>query len=279
MPRPERYYRREMKSAYDYQATWFPIDYLELGWVGLIEKHRFTMVGDLKSLGIEFEIVEDPDPGYLELVSSDSIDIDFKAQGTIVPDSSLDVNAGFRITFGSRRGFVFRANGCRANSIKNPIGLKKPILQLYDNGDWDKKFVVVTKLIEATSGTVIIAMDKGAKIELKAQGNINPPANQTDISALADISAELSVTFSKNIHTKIIGAEGMRPLYNVWGIVDKYPKIKASKNKRVIPYAAIPSRGALFDRLTPKMAREKEVELDFAEIAYEEEEDEEESIA
>lgn len=268
---PARFYRRTMYRAYDYRATWLPNAHLELGDVIVIKRHRVRKVSDLKSLKVEFEIEEDPTPGDLELISSNDVNVTFKPEGSIVDGSSLlEAHAGFIVTFEGKRGFTFRANGTRENSIKDTIALREPILNLYKQGKWDKNFVIVTSLVEAESGTVIIAIEREAKIELKANGEVD-----LEKINLADLKAELQATFSRGIHTKIIADEGSTPLYKVQGIITKRSRIAALRGAPMKGDDVYAFGDDSFDELTPERAKTdmKDV-IDFGEIVYREEEDE-----
>jgi len=263
-----------MYRAYDYRPTWLPNAHLELGDVVVIRRHRVRNVSDLESLGVKFKIDKDPTPGDLELISSHKVNVVFKPKGSIIESSSLlETEAGFVVAFEGNRGFTFRANGVRENSIKDTLGLRDPIIELYKQGRWDKNFNVITSLVEAESVTVIIAMERGAGIELKAHGTVNLKTIN-----LADLEADLKTSFSRNIHTQIIADKGSTPLYKVQGIITRRSRLSALRDMEVKGDDIYEFGDEAFDELTPKRASTDMSDvIDFGEIAYREEE--EESIA
>ncbi len=269
---PASFYRRAMHRQYDYLATWFPNVHLQLGDVVVIKGYQIRKVSDLKSLGIKFDVEIDPTPSNLELTSSQGVNVVFKASGKIIPKSNLlDVDAGFNVTFAGNRGFAFCANGVRENSIKDSFSLRQPIIDLYKQGRWDKYFMVITSLVEADSGTVIISMKRDASIDLKATGKVN--ANTIN---LADLTAALQTSFSSGIHTQIISDKGCTPLFKAEGIITRSSRLALSKNVRARGDEPHAFRDEAFETLTPERAKKDMSSIiDFGEIAYREEEDDE----
>ncbi len=212
---PQEQYTDEMNRKFGYMATWLPGIPLKLGDIGVIHDNVFSRVAGLDDFNIQFEIRQDETPEDLEYSSKGSVSVTTKLSGAVTPPGSSlgNLDAGFIVEFSGQNSILFKANNTKTNLIKNTIKLGEDILKLYQDGKWNKKWVVITELVEAQTATILISNSKDAKIELKANANINLP--KLDI---ADAKLDLGYTSSKGMDTKIISQSGLSPLFKVKGI-------------------------------------------------------------
>jgi hypothetical protein len=215
MKGPQEQYTDEMKRKFGYMATWLPGIPLVLGDIGVVRDNAFTRIASLDDFNINFEIREDETPEDLEYSSKGSVSVTTKLSGAITPPGSSlgNLDAGFVVDFTGANSILFKANKTRTNLIKNTIKLGEEVLSLYREGRWNKKWVVITELVEAESATILISNTKNAKIELKANANIQ--LTKLDI---ADASLDLGYTSYKGLDTKVIAQSGLTPLFKVKGI-------------------------------------------------------------
>ena len=215
MKGPREQYTDDLKKKFGYYATWHPGTPLQLGDIGILSDNVFNRIGNVKKHGIDFEIRKDDTYEDLEYSTKGSVSITAKFAGTAAPQGSTlaTVDAGMIIEFGNSNAIYFKAGKTKTNLIENVIQLGQEILRLFEEGKWNKKWVVITELVEAESATVLISNSSNAKIELKAKGNINAPTID-----IADAEAEFTATFYKGMDTKIIAEKGLTPLLKVKGI-------------------------------------------------------------
>lgn len=212
-------YTREMKRRFGYHATWNPGTPLKLGDIGILENDQFIRLTDLESLSLVSVIQETKgSPVELKYHSKGGIMITTKLAGAAsLPNSTLTkADAGVLIQFEKDNSICFQANDCITSLMKDTTKLGKEILKRFEQGKWDKNWVIITELITAASATILIAERAGASIELKANAKIT--ATKLDI---ADTSFKFSASYSNQLDTEIIAQKGLTPLFKVMGIQSK----------------------------------------------------------
>lgn len=242
MKGPQEQYTDEMKKKFGYIATWLPGTPFILGDVGIINDNVFTHVAYLKNFEIQFDTKVDETGDDIEYSSQGAVSVATKVSGTVAPQGSTlgNIDAGFIVEFGNENSILFKANQIKTNLIEDTAKLGDQILSLYKEGKWNKHWVVITELVLAESATILISNSKNAKIELKANANID--AKKLDI---ADAKFDFGATFSKGLDTKILAQSGLTPLF----------KIMALKSRIFLP-PVFKSRGIqAFDLVTPETAK------------------------
>jgi len=208
-------YAAELRSALGYLATWLPNSKLQLGDLLVpAGDGSLTRVGHIRDHGLSFT----PHPGssraIYEYASSGAVSIMQKLAGQVVPGSSLaDADAGFVVKFGRTDAIVFEASGCSSVGIADLISLGRAIEKKYAAGEWDRKWMLVTELVNAKAATIIIAGSQSAQADLRASGTIGKGGIR-----LSDLNAKLEATKTVDIGFKIITSTGLTPLYRASGI-------------------------------------------------------------
>jgi hypothetical protein len=266
-----RVYTKQMHRRFGYFATWLPGVPLRLGDVGIMKRNVFEKRTTLKNLLVDFDPYEDQTPTDLEFSYGSGTDVAFKASGSAVPSgcqSLAEAEAGFIVEFSSQKGFVFRANGVKHNAIADQLALRNAIIKLYKEGKWDKNYVVITDIALAESGTTAIGTSgAGGKIELKAT---------VDPKNIADINAELKLGSSHKIGFKVIAQAEATPIFKARRIKVKSDAIPTIEKSKMLPRGVSTLEFDPFDVLTPAHAKkELRTYLDFEEVAFEEDEEEE----
>lgn len=260
MSSAQEQYTDEMKKRFGYYATWNPGVPLKIGDIGVFNDNVFTRLSSLPDRGIEFEIREDLTKTPLEHNSKGSVSITTKLSGAVAPQGSVltGLDAGIIVEFSKENSTLFKANNTTCPSIKDTVKLGEQVLDLYGKGKWNKKWVIITELVEAESATIIISNSSNSKIELKANANIEAPTID-----IADAEFKFSTLFSKGLETKIVSAEGLTPLFKIMGM----------KTRIFLPPIFKAQKVMSFDLFTPEMAKgEYKDEIYFGYISDEERE-------
>lgn len=216
MASPFKYYLEHMHKKSGYRAIWDPGRNLQLGLVGKLDGNgSFTTYTSLTKEGITMEVTPDDKPIDQDYTSNESVEIAVKASGDAPVAGSFltKLDAGFSIKFKGDSGVVFRTQGQRTDEITNIAELEKAILQKYKEKNWDKDWLIITRLIKCDSGTIIISNSSNTNLELRAKGDV--AAAQL---SLADASLNLSTAWEKGSSLKFIGQAGMTPLYSLMGV-------------------------------------------------------------
>jgi len=236
MATPFKFYLKHMFKKSNYRAIWDPGRNLELGMVGKLDSYgSFTTYTSLAKEGIDMEVSTDDKPIDQDYSSTDTVEITAKASGTSPVAGSFltELDAGFSIKFKGENGVVFRTQGQYTDEIVNIAELEKAILKKYKEKNWDKDWLIITRLVRVDSGTIIISNSSNTNLELRAKGNLT--AAQLNV---ADAGLGLNTAWEKGSSMKFIGQAGMTPLYSLMGV--RHPLIgKASfSDKGVRPGGA-----------------------------------------
>jgi hypothetical protein len=220
MKGPTEQYTDEMSRKFGYYATWTPGRQLEIGDIGTLKDNVFTKLSNLTTRDIMFEQDKPDKTGEdLDYKSQGNVTIATKLSGCAAPAESVltNVDAGVILEFNKENSIFFRARNCKTSSIKDILSLGDNILQMYRDGEWNKHWVIITELVTAESGTVIISNSSTGKIELKANANVG--AAKLDI---ADVKFDFSAQYSRGLETEIIASQGLTPLFKIMGIKTRF---------------------------------------------------------
>jgi hypothetical protein len=212
---PQEQYTHDLKKYFGYYATWNPGLPLKLGDIGLLKGDVFRKIGELGQRGITFSEQLDSTPTDLKYTSRGSVVLTTKLAGAAsLPGSALaGGDAGIVVEFTKENAVLFQANQTLTHFIADTISLGETVLALFREGKWDKHWAVITELVVADAATILISNAKGAKIELKANANINAPSID-----IADAQFAFSAQSSKSLETEIIARKGITPLFRIMGI-------------------------------------------------------------
>ena len=211
-------YLNEMSKKFGMHAVWTPGTPIELGDVGEFKDGIFRRIGNIRDMGHAFEARISESPEELNYQSEKSVSVSIKAQGDAVPVGSAlaNMDAGFSIGFGKGGGVLFKAENAHDHSIKDQLSLRKFLLENYNNGTFQKKWVIINELKEAGSATVIYSSTSNAQIDLKANANIG-----TENLSLTNASLGLGIVREKGMETKVIAQSKVTPLFRVLGLKKK----------------------------------------------------------
>ena len=209
-------YNKEVLREYGYRATWGLGTNIEVGMVGTFVDGVFRQESTLENYGItDMQVKKGRLVDDYNFESKRGVDITFKASGDASPANSqlAEAEAGFSIHFDREFSVVFRTHQAREIQVQNAAQIGQQIIKLYEEGKWDRDFVVVTNVVQAKAATIIISGEKGGHIDISAKGK----ATVSDID-LANLSADLDVKWSSKIEQKMVAKKGATPLFRIHGI-------------------------------------------------------------
>ncbi|HUD71328.1 MAG TPA: hypothetical protein VMQ62_05135 [Dongiaceae bacterium] len=230
-----------------YFAAWTPGSPLAVGDVGVLDGNAFTRLSTLKEKKVPFSVLQDSSSETIgPFVSDRKTSVSFKASGTVSPPNSKlsAADAGFSIQFARDYATVFVAQDCRQPSIEDQLALEPILIDLYEKGEWNKGWHVVSQVVNAKSCTVFVSQSKQGAIDLKVNGPITAP--NAPLIDLGSASAQLSITWSQNLAVQMV-TKPATPLV-------KLVHLKGLFGKRLATALAAPHAAAM-DFLTPEMIR------------------------
>lgn len=192
-----RYRKAVKKHLKPFYANWMPGQERALGDYGTFKKGIFIRLGNIKDFGISFD----------EKIDNSLDDHNFSEGGSysmqiIGGATAGDVgNASVEFKLESKSTVYFQALDAQSNEIENKVELGKRLIEGLKNGsiEWNKKWVIITELVDAGRTIAAVALENGASFELKA--DVNVPAE----SLMTDASVELGFTKTKNVGYQVSG--------------------------------------------------------------------------
>jgi len=207
MASPVKLYQQEMHNNLGFFATWLPSTAIAVGDIGVFEGGRFRHLASLKELGVGQPDVRQ---GTAENVSysasakrSDHINA---GAATPVPVVSGELS----IAFTSEGGFVFEAINMTQMEIADRLTLASSLLKVYDEGRWQKEWLLIDALYRAESATILVSEDTSSEIVLKASAGALP----TGVLPLADPKLGLGIASANGKIVHIVAANNVHPLYS-----------------------------------------------------------------
>lgn len=210
-----------------YYAQWLPNSVITLGTVGsLIDQYFFDPKTTLKDLGFDFDpksegdMVPDPSPSPLSLMSGRSASVSYKLAGEVNPGlpNVPQGKAGVAVEFSSHGAFVLEAAETYEPRIRNVTALERWILDEYKAGRWQRDWAVVVSLVEAPHASILVSESHSAKIELAVRGDAEAGTVQ-----LGGVGLQFQSVSKTGTVLDMTNARGVTPLFKLAGLRRKWP--------------------------------------------------------
>ncbi|MCP5521277.1 MAG: hypothetical protein H7A46_06985 [Verrucomicrobiales bacterium] len=214
MQSPVKHYQREIHDNTGFFATWLPNEPVEVGDIGRICEGRFRRSASLEDLGIAFEVAESRTEQALDYRSTNGTkvttkeSIDGKGIGT----------AEVEIDFSHEGAFLFQASGLRVKRLRDSMGVGAQVVKAYEEGRWEKSWLVIEALQRADVATIIVSQDVSAGLVLTAKMD----EVLVDLS-LADPRVNLSLKSQHGRMISFLSSKGPRPLYSCLRLARSWP--------------------------------------------------------
>jgi hypothetical protein len=208
-----------------------------VGDVGRLEGGRFRRSSSLAELGIEATAEPSPGGQPVEYTSSEGTKVEVGGRAAVAALAEAQV----RVSFSRMSAFLFHASMLRPLRLGNPAAVASDVLAAYDEGRWEKDWLLVEALDEAEIATILVSQDSTSEVLLSA--------NVSELLAsvsLADPSISFGVTSSRGQLVKIIHAERVRPLYSCMRVRDPLigaPSLRPLRGSRAGTEAAFARPG------------------------------------
>lgn len=205
MASPVRLYQEEMHNNLGFFAAWLPGDPIEVGDAGVLERGRFRKLASLRELGIEVQVESTTSSQGVKYTSSEGTKIAPSAGAAIAGVAK----AVIKIDFSREGAFVFEVSSLQPRQITNRLEVAKAIVKAYENGLWQKEWLVVEALRTAERATIIVAEDSSAEVVLQAATE-----GLLASTSLVDPKLGLSVASTRGKIVHVVAASNLTPLYS-----------------------------------------------------------------
>lgn len=205
-------YLEELRGEVALYPTWLPIDPMELGAFGTLQRGRFVTDGRLADLGIE----------VVTSASEQTQPIKFQRGmkvGSAVSASAKaeHLDAGMGISFEATRAYAwaFVARGMSKVEIRNIHEVQREVLEAQRRGDWRREWLLVSELRCVELLNVLVARGNLVKATVRGKGTVAEPL---DVLLQADAKFELSGDgfFSVQNARSVTPLYGLRKLRGRW---------------------------------------------------------------
>jgi hypothetical protein len=215
MSLPQKYYLEHVFNNTKYRANWLPDKPLRIGDIGKLENGLFTLYTTLEMEQIKCAVRD----------SVSELAFDYSSKNTVIITPSVDtgnalglalntpVKGKVTINFTESNGVVLQMTGSKIRVIENLAEIEKIILEKFRNKDWPKEWVIISELVITDNATIIISTSSNNQIELGCSAHLSLGNNN-----LADPKLGLTLISEKGSSTKIFGASGLTPFYQVKGV-------------------------------------------------------------
>jgi hypothetical protein len=160
----ELYTKGIKRKLQNYWAAWLPMTRYAIGDVGTLNGFVFDKVCSLHELKLKVHSEQDNDPSALDITSEAGVTISLKAAGESNPYFSHigATEAGVKVEFGAVGAFILEAPEIFGSEIGDRLNVRRQIITAFKKGIWDKEWLVVTRLLTATSATVLVSRSTNA---------------------------------------------------------------------------------------------------------------------
>jgi hypothetical protein len=235
--------KRKLKNHW---AAWLPGTHVAIGDIGTLNGCVFEKVGTLDELKLKHYAETDADPSPLSLSSESGVEVSFKAAGETNPSFQHigAAEAGLKIDFGAQGAFVLEAPETFVSEIGDRLNLRRQIVSAFNKGVWEKDWLVITRVLKATTATVLISKSSNASLELTGKANLSGA-----VAALGAADAGITIRHRQGDTLGMIGGVNVTPVFQLSRLKTGFfsaPKL-VTKSFR----ASDPS----LDELTPERVR------------------------
>ena len=115
-----------------------------------------------------------------------------------------------KIEFGSKGAFILQAPETFGSEIGDRLNLRRQIIGSFTKGIWEKDWLVITRLVTATSATVLISKSSNVSLELSTKANLSGA-----VAALGAANAGINVKHLQGGTIGMIGGRNVTPLFQV----------------------------------------------------------------
>lgn len=213
MADPSRAFIRALSGVWgrDYWVTWHPSSRRALGDVGTVGPSGLVPIAELPG---PVAVPSGPGPAgrdSLTWYTAGAVDVTYGGTAQAAEPTGALAGAHGRalVRFTRKNALLVVYRGLSESRLTDQPRLARELLTRYWTGDWDASWCVVSHLVTAASGTVLMAADKGATAELAAGASL-----AAGPASLADLAAEVRVHRSSALRCELVGRR-MTPFYRV----------------------------------------------------------------
>lgn len=186
-------YRKALSDVYrGWWLAWPLTERVEVGEVRKLHRTGSVAAGGLADRGIEAKPGPAGAPGDITYDAGGTVAVRFKAAGVAAQgfSSVAAAEAGALVEFRDEHSALIVYTGLEQSGLADLAELADSLVRRLWQGDWDPDLLVVSDVIAARAGTVLVADRAGASAELRLEGAVGPgPLQLVDLAGRGAFSA------------------------------------------------------------------------------------------
>lgn len=202
-----RSYLNALYRRFQLLGAWPPNQRIEVGEVGVLEQGAFRRASSLGRLGVAFTASSAGQEANMEASEGAVISTDAQAGGQVAWVNGAP-RLGVTIKLSHQGAFVFNAIEVMEWRIDDTISVERQVLALLARGAWDPSWVIVDRVLQARSLTVLLSESDGAELGLEGSGQLGVHGLR-----LADATLGLRPSYAQGDSLRFLGEVGLTPLY------------------------------------------------------------------
>lgn len=206
-----REYLRAMRGLWGegHWITWQPSLRLRLGDIGAVTHGEVVLFDSLAGRGIDFTTAASGGRDELVYDSNGHASVSFATSAHSESPVGLlsSTEASVTVSFGKDATAFIALAGIREIRIDSIPSLATKIMEEYWKGWWQPEYVVITHIVEARSGTILLAAEQGSSVELHASTAVEPVSLR-----LADLASGFQVARSRGLGYQLVCQDALTPL-------------------------------------------------------------------
>jgi len=222
---PERY-TKDVYRGIHYVASWPPSSTTAVGDVAVMQKRSLERVTSTAALGLPTQTITGAKVEERGWASQKTVTLAPKVGAAAPLDPAIAATAEMNVEFNAKHAILLRAERSRERSLDRLSHIKKEMLRLHEEGEWEPDWLLVTHVVQARRLFVLISSEKGASAQLRLSAGV-----AQDAGALATASGELNVANHQGMAYSEIGIENATPLYQALRVQRR--RIRGNRVKRI----------------------------------------------
>lgn len=195
-------YSRQLRRKFRMWPTWLPDGDVRVGDFGRVDRGLFVRQGRLD--GPPATIApKGARTGSDHLFASDGVRHAIIGAAGVTPDGK----AGVRIELGRKFGIFVALRDCREKRVSDPLAAATELGGLRERGRWPDDYCLVTSVVHARAGLIVMGSKAGGVLELSASSPVS------DI--LTGLESEMRVSSETSVSYRGLMTSGCTPLFRL----------------------------------------------------------------
>ncbi|MGH4013827.1 MAG: hypothetical protein ACRDSL_07815 [Pseudonocardiaceae bacterium] len=179
------------------------------------------MIDNLASRDIPFSAVAEEVRDELVYDSNGkaAVSIKLSGQADVAFGALAPADAGAKVSFGKEATVFVALAGLRQTRIDSIPDLSVKIIEEYWKGWWQPEYVVITHLVEAQAGTILLAAEQDSSVELRARADIG----ESRLHAV-QLATSVQIAHSKGLGYQLVCQDALTPFSRAFALKKSFWK-------------------------------------------------------